>query len=972
MSTKVYPFGGTKVIIDRDRKGGLFSPSYGDATWAPNDLERGKFEKQKSSFLQKKPALFKPDGNLEEIFPEEIKNKKLPGSKGDGEGFWPYDEDIKKPMGQPKPTNPGESSYLDEKGTQLLRIEKERPSRMQACRELKEKFGDRAHDIFQALFCVKQMYKYPEATDFVNLILLFFPYNSDKCKDHAKVQKKLFEMDTITVDDFRDDYAKMFPNYLYMGTPGEKKLYTPDDPTRFYEDRTISTVMHYPIEENGKLTNADTSSKETYNLMLKRKEDLPKDWKDWWGKSLEVGKKELLKVYQKMTPFGKQARDWEEMDRMFFYLLITEIAYEDFPFDMLQDPVKTVKAMNKTLGKTKRVKEDSYKMRLMMMHHDRLRKYKPLGDIEVCKLDNKTFSGLFGGRQVKECTFIQVKKYWEDKVSKIRTPVDEVIRQREMIEKKEKKDPRNFLEKHLRSRMKELTDFTICIPRYFIAENTDTKEILIAVRGTKNFGEAIMDLKSTTIPTACNRGRVHLAFQLGAIMIAADIYPHLKQKMKPGYTISLTGHSLGAACASLVAILLETPLAEGGCGFGGRVQCYGYGCPALLNCNSLEDLETGEINFLEDMDKVPPPTSENTFLADTEAYITTFVNQHDLVPRLAPQNIAAYVWGSDNTDASFMDAAAECTMKTFTAKKSEKDSMLTKGMAKGGGLLTAGGSLLRKASKSVDEATGGAAGELARKANDAAGEAAEIVKAKAKKVGRGLMKDAWEMADVALMALSRDWGTYKFDNLWLPGKIYQLSYEHLGVLDEGWDDVITDIKEAGRKPKIPDENSFVPKYTLVYDPEKIDIDKECNACMHGKDAKVVEYYRALVDIDKYNKNELTVKSKYTLAFKRHEIAKHERTVGGQKKTVSVLVEPKKMLCLHQVPRNHPRVCWINGDPRMFSDHLTDNPIFEGDGYIANLAQLYYACERPKIPTKSKPIPRPVEEASGAGCGCVVC
>jgi hypothetical protein len=51
------------------------------------------------------------------------------------------------------------------------------------------------------------------------------------------------------------------------------------------------------------------------------------------------------------------------------------------------------------------------------------------------------------------------------------------------------------------------------------------------------------------------------------------------------------------------------------------------------------------------------------------------------------------------------------------------------------------------------------------------------------------------------------------------------------------------------------------------------------------------------------------------------------------------LEKKKSLCLHRVPRNHPRVCSISGDLRMFSDHLTANGATGSNGYVANIAEL---------------------------------
>jgi hypothetical protein len=118
--------------------------------------------------------------------------------------------------------------------------------------------------------------------------------------------------------------------------------------------------------------------------------------------------------------------------------------------------------------------------------------------------------------------------------------------------------------------------------------------------------------------------------------------------------IVCVGHSLGGSTASLVAILLNTPKTLGGCGFTDKVKCYGYGTPPCINvnCDWFRKGCTQKViyPFPKDIEctQKAKDFKDNTFLKDTDKYIITVVNQSDLVPRMSPQNIQAYVWASDN------------------------------------------------------------------------------------------------------------------------------------------------------------------------------------------------------------------------------------------------------------------------------------------------------------------------------------
>jgi hypothetical protein len=575
---------------------------------------------------------------------------------------------------------------------------------------------------------------------------------------------------------------------------------------------------------------------------------------------------------------GKES--FEFMDKVFFYCLIAEVAYADYPFEWLQNAQTIVQEKNKILKSPEPL--DGYKMGLMGQFQKRMADYvpdeKPYGE----RNKKNEYTGLHGGRQIKECTFEQMQALWIKRVNNGRTPVDESIRRKNMP----KAAPKGMMG-GLKSMAKDKLgkkNFTVMIPRYFVAVNKATKECLIAIRGTQNLSDCLADLKCATMPTACNQGMAQMAMQCAAIFICMDIYQQVKRLMtgscfSPAQCNKITcvGHSLGAACASLLAVLLETPFENGGCGFTDKVKCYGYGCPPILNLNDpVDPRNKGSKNMPEEM-------SKNNFLKHTEDYITTVVNQHDIVPRMAPQNIAAYTWGSDN--CSYIDELKlpiPLREKLMSKPKNEEKKEDDGNTEKKGGMFSKGMGSLKKMGSSMKDMTKGG--------------------------GRTMIAFSWEVVDKGLMALSRQWGDYEFDNIWLPGKIYNISYEH-----KGWFDMSSLAKILDSTAKVAGDVLQNNKYA--------------------------------------NEN-------------MREIFP------------GIRVQEKKYLCLHQLPKNHPRICLMTGDTRMFSDHLMANPKAGSNGYIANLAELYYKC---KDETKKDEV-REVEEAinddsllAGAGCAaCTIC
>jgi len=95
-----------------------------------------------------------------------------------------------------------------------------------------------------------------------------------------------------------------------------------------------------------------------------------------------------------------------------------------------------------------------------------------------------------------------------------------------------------------------ITDIKI---NYFLATDNRHKTQIIAVRGTSNVENALIDIALKLIPDKHTGIQLHHGFSVAA----QAIYSEIRSKLKPGYTISTTGHSLGGGVALILAMHLE-------------------------------------------------------------------------------------------------------------------------------------------------------------------------------------------------------------------------------------------------------------------------------------------------------------------------------------------------------------------------------------------------------------------------------
>lgn len=88
---------------------------------------------------------------------------------------------------------------------------------------------------------------------------------------------------------------------------------------------------------------------------------------------------------------------------------------------------------------------------------------------------------------------------------------------------------------------------------YVLATNDTTKQHLLAVRGTSNVENAIVDAAFVLVPDPLSGIDIHQGFLLSA----RDIYQQILPDINPAYEINTIGHSLGGASALILAMMLD-------------------------------------------------------------------------------------------------------------------------------------------------------------------------------------------------------------------------------------------------------------------------------------------------------------------------------------------------------------------------------------------------------------------------------
>ena len=99
-------------------------------------------------------------------------------------------------------------------------------------------------------------------------------------------------------------------------------------------------------------------------------------------------------------------------------------------------------------------------------------------------------------------------------------------------------------------KMKKIEGFSVA---YALATNDKTRQHIIAVRGTANIENAIVDAAFVLVPDKLSGIDIHQGFLLSA----RDIFQQLQAEINPAYKINTIGHSLGGATALVLAMMFD-------------------------------------------------------------------------------------------------------------------------------------------------------------------------------------------------------------------------------------------------------------------------------------------------------------------------------------------------------------------------------------------------------------------------------
>ncbi|KAH6917626.1 lipase [Coprinopsis sp. MPI-PUGE-AT-0042] len=119
----------------------------------------------------------------------------------------------------------------------------------------------------------------------------------------------------------------------------------------------------------------------------------------------------------------------------------------------------------------------------------------------------------------------------------------------------------------------------------FITRDDQAKEVIVAFRGTDEEIDIVLDVLFVMLPLVSpglkNVGGAwaHTGFQVAYNAVAKDVIATVKNEIAahPGYKLTVTGHSLGGAVASIGALSLKAALPDT------PLQLYTYGQPRVGN-----------------------------------------------------------------------------------------------------------------------------------------------------------------------------------------------------------------------------------------------------------------------------------------------------------------------------------------------------------------------------------------------------
>mmetsp|Transcript_9891 Transcript_9891/g.14582 ORF Transcript_9891/g.14582 Transcript_9891/m.14582 type:complete len:554 (-) Transcript_9891:92-1753(-) len=171
---------------------------------------------------------------------------------------------------------------------------------------------------------------------------------------------------------------------------------------------------------------------------------------------------------------------------------------------------------------------------------------------------------------------------------------------------------------------------------HFVAVDHAHKAVVLSIRGTFSLTDLIVDATGFSKPFCGGEAHAHMAFM--AERTWNESRPHIEQALSrnKGYTLVLTGHSLGAGVAWLVHMLVPSSFSSS------RNRCFVYGCPPVFSPLELvpKHVVDSTTCYIHGDDTVPflSMTSVRKLVDDIQ-YIKERKYQHSFLRRLLPFRI---------------------------------------------------------------------------------------------------------------------------------------------------------------------------------------------------------------------------------------------------------------------------------------------------------------------------------------------
>jgi len=134
---------------------------------------------------------------------------------------------------------------------------------------------------------------------------------------------------------------------------------------------------------------------------------------------------------------------------------------------------------------------------------------------------------------------------------------------------------------------------------FVLATNDSARQHILAVRGTSNVENAVVDAAFVLVPDKLSGIDIHQGFLLSA----RDIYQQIQDKINPQYKINTIGHSLGGAVALILAMMLDAQEYDVG-------EVITFGQPKVTNVSGsrkFNHLDIKRLVTVKDMVPLVPP-----------------------------------------------------------------------------------------------------------------------------------------------------------------------------------------------------------------------------------------------------------------------------------------------------------------------------------------------------------------------------